>query len=657
MKKGWWSHVGLLERHIWQGDQILLATVRTRYTVPQHRTIVLDAGALGLRPGGWLESAVNSVPNPMQYVNAVHVARFVTKLALNSKHHALLEKPVARLTVNDVLVVFDGVDELMADVEKDSRFQYAQSVRRFLSAPTIAITSGDLIRDVRFKSALRRRAPVPRNALSDRPHPGLEDSELAKPAAALEFNDIEDLRTKQISHFNGRNSVLREICNTFLDSHDLAVEAIQAARKCGITEIKLPNNVYSRLIRNKGLLYPINIPTEAMLPVCVHLLDSHEMQKTLRGPALPEREIEAFAPLRSSPGYREQFGILLSEHYLSKFVLMACLILLMLETKWNASTVINLTPDRIEEIDGKYHLYGYKSKSGQNQQAETSSTSKLDIPHLSIEETQSSRGLVSAISKEENDNHIEVESPDAARAIKMLLQHRANIDKHWATQTRQLFLFMSLSMKKGEPPFRTPVLSLVLKDFCKLSNHPFFQLEDIRKQTISTKFLVTRDLRQAQVDAGHANPGTTLAYVSGAALRHSKEAVMKDFGEILSASYLYVSGRLIVNPDSNDRKSRLIKNLLLFPPSSLHAEDGDSIADRWLSSGGHFAFEIGEDEITHCIYQKKYYKTYSAKLVFENPKRFKKYHLPRILFCEALYRFIAASPLGTRLKEVEEKSQ
>lgn len=657
MPKGWSNRSGFLGRPVWDGDQILLPATKTLNTVKHDSTVVIEARTLGLHRGGWLEAAVDAAQNPMAETTANHAARFVAELASNPICRAILARPVSSLQRDDVLVLFDALDKAIAvlNVKKSTARHYSQQGRQFFSTPTLQMASGDLIRDVPYRSVHRAPNQRYRDTLSDRPHPGIEDSELAQPASALQFDDVEDLLSKQLAHFRGRNHILREMCATVLDSHEFIVESISIARRMGINGLALPKSIRTYVTKNSKL--PPHsfkrIPDDALLPLCVHLMDLHEFVKNPYAVRLPNRQIEIFAPLRKTGGFDEQYGLLLSEYYLTKNVLMACLTLLMLEADWNSSTTLSLTKKRVEEIDGKYYLHGYKSKSGQNQQAEISSN---NLNLQTATQIEKSSGFISKIIDTEQFQHIEIETPAAVRAIRLLLKHRSNIDKYWNPEDESLFLFMSLKHKKGNPLFRIPVINKETPSFCEFIGHPRFQIEDLRKQAANTNFLETRDIRQTQAILGHAHPKTTSLYVNGSALRRTKEAVIKDFEAIMSDSYLYSAGRLTLNPAVKDRKSRLTKNLLLFPPSSLHAENGDSIADRWLNSNGTFQFEIGNNEIAHCVHQKNYYRKHCAKLAFDNSERFKTFHLPRILFCEALYRFISASPLGTKLKNLEDET-
>lgn len=654
MANGWRSYfTEKLSKHTWIGDKILLQSSATVDTMTKLRVYEIEAQALGLNRGGWLEAAVNCASNPMHTPDAYAVARLISLLADNPSYRAYLETPVPLLQPENVIGMFDGVDSAAETTAPRSAIQYSQRVRHFLSRPTASLATGDLIRDVRFYTSLKTPVGRPRNTLSDRPHPGIKDSELAKPASAIGFTDLEDLHLRQVAHFEGRNRVLVESCVTVLDSHDFVVESIRAARKIKIGDLDLPAPLCDHILDKKKIpQYGFaQIPSEAVLPLCVYLMDANEFYANHQVIRLPTHPIEAFAPLQITRGHREQFGLLLSEFYLSANVYAACLVLLMLETGWNSSTVLSLTKDRIEEVDGIYYLHGYKTKSDQNQSAEIPSgeaASEVATP------PSDTAGLVSKLNEDDDpDKPHQVESPTTTRAITLLQKHRANIDQYWKTETQQLFLLMSLKPKDGDSVFRVPDISELTRQFCDFIEHPRFLIDDIRNQRVNTRYARTRDLRQAQADLGHANAGTTLIYINGEALRHSKEATIKDFADILSDAYLYSAGRLVVNPEAKGRKSRLTRTLLLFPPSSLHAEDGESIADRWLNSRGNFSFQIGDDEIAYCIYQRRYYRTHCAKLASANLQKFQKYHLPRIIFCEALYQFIAGSPLGNKLKRLE----
>lgn len=300
MAKGWRSYATKeLGKHIWSGDQIFLAASAKAHTKTQHRMYEIEAGAFGLQRGGWLEAAVDSAPNPMATPDAAAVARFIVQLASNPTYCSYLNKPVTLLQREDIIALFEGVDTTVGNTGSNATDQYSQRVRHFLSRPTEPLATGDLIRDVRYYTSLKTFVPRARDTLSDRPHPNLRVSQLAKPASAIEFDDLEDLRTRQVAHFEGRNRVLVELCATVLDSHDFVVESIRAARKIAINDLGLPPFICAQIVDKKRIPHyaiPM-IQGEALLPVCVYLMDANKLFKKPHCIRLPTKKIEAFNPL------------------------------------------------------------------------------------------------------------------------------------------------------------------------------------------------------------------------------------------------------------------------------------------------------------------------------------------------------------------------
>ncbi|MGF6966703.1 hypothetical protein OKW43_003731 [Paraburkholderia sp. WC7.3g] len=351
----------------------------------------------------------------------------------------------------------------------------------------------------------------------------------------------------------------------------------------------------------------------------------------------------------------------MSEFYLSRIVVAACFVILMLATGWNKSTVITLSKDRVKKIPDGYRLAGLKTRSDQNESEELKPLVPADLKSQKKATSTTAEGVIPSLLKTDEDSDDdengdrEVLDSSSVRAIEMLLQHRENVDKHGDSTDDSLFVTLALSELRSRN-FRLKLRSDGINEFCDFISHPRFHADDLRKQTNSHFYLANgRDIRATQARANHVSAKTTMRYIDGTALRISHEAIIKDYGDILSSAFEYTAGRLKFNRNQTDRKSKLIKTLLLFPPSSQHPEDGDSVADKWLKSGGTIAFEIGAAELQQCVYQRHYYLKNTAKLMAANGERFHLHHLPRILFCEALRRVILDSPLGGELHSLEAK--
>ncbi|WP_322062960.1 hypothetical protein [Paraburkholderia sp. J63] len=649
-----WTEPGALDRHIWRDGQLRLAAKQTIDGKTAYKTYVVDTVALGLIPGGWLTEAVDAAPSQLFFVQAAPIAKALVALAQSTEALALLNVEIALLLDADVVGVLAAVDAYYAtSAPRSVAVQYAQTTRRFLLRPVSVISNGTLLCDIEYRTALSRPSPKVNDTLSDRVHPSLPDPALARPAGALEFTDLGDLAKKQLAHFTGRIEILIASCVNLLDAHDAIITCIKATRKSGVPDELL--HPKTRTALTSGNAYkrhkPKKIPEAAQFPLAVRMLDKYELQKPNDRVKIELQSITQLSPLAPHGTFEERFSILLSEFYASRLVVTACFVIIMLSTGWNKSTVISLNRERVQKIPGGYKLSGLKARSGQNESESIGKHIETDSQQL----TSNSQviGLVGKLINTAENEDCEVLDTPAVRAIEILLRHRDNVDEYGISEEKSLFVTLALDRLRSRH-FRVKLSHDEINEFCDFINHPRFRADDLRKQFHSQYHLANKqDIRISQAKLNHASPKTSMRYVDGTALRMSHEAIIKDYGEILSSALEYSAGRIIFNGGDSDRKSKLIKNLLLFPSSPQHPEDGESIADKWVASSGSVAFEVGVQEIKHCVYQRKYYQKNSAKLISANEQRFERYHLPRILFCEALYRVILSSPLGGQLRSFE----
>ncbi|MGF6923098.1 hypothetical protein [Paraburkholderia sp. 40] len=366
-----WTEPGALERHCWRDDgQLRFAAKQTIDGRTTYRTFIVDTHTLGLVPGGWLSEAVDAAPSQLHFVQAAPVTKTLVALAQSGEVLNLLNTEVKQLLEEDVVTVLAAVDAYHA---VRSRFPvsvtYAQTSRHFLLKPVSAIGNGTLLCDVEYKTALTRPSPKANDTLSDRPHPTLQDSDLAAPAGALEFADMAELERKQLAHFTGRIEILVSSCVGVLDAHDSIVNCINETRNSGgLDDLIHPK---TRTALKSGTAYkqhkPKNIHESAQLALAINMLQTHELCRPNDQVKLELTEITQFAPLLIRNTYEERFSVLLSEYYLSRTIIIACFVILMLSTGWNKSTVLTLSIDRVQKIPNGYKLSGLKARSGQNE--------------------------------------------------------------------------------------------------------------------------------------------------------------------------------------------------------------------------------------------------------------------------------------------------
>jgi hypothetical protein len=121
---------------------------------------------------------------------------------------------------------------------------------------------------------------------------------------------------------------------------------------------------------------------------------------------------------------------------------------------------------------------------------------------------------------------------------------------------------------------------------------------------------------------------------------------------LIEASIHYMTGRKAHL--SREQISKVEKNnLLLFPTSPIQDDAIECIADRWIGSFGTHPFVVGDDEIKHTIIQHQFYSKSTNWRIAANHERFVRFHLPRILFCEALHRVLSEGPLSGRLHSLQ----
>lgn len=650
MRTGYRTEVGAADSHSWKGAELRLGAKQTLDNTISYRTYVLSTAPLGLAPGGWLTEAVNAAPNLLHFCDALGITQTLIKLAQTPQVITRLNTPIHELGAEDVHAVLKAIDVNASVARPSAPLKLAQQLRTFLTRPIAPINDGTSLCDVRYRTKLRPGPLSANNTLSDAPHPSLADPQLARPASAIQFEGLSDLAEKQLDHFGGRIDVLLQACVNVLDAHDGVIVAIRQARASGITGLAVPATIRKALERENAYQWGATATAEpeVQFRIAVHMLDAHQLHMSNSNVKLSLKLISEFNALLTKGTHEERFAVLLSETYLCRPVIFACFIILMLGTGWNKSTLLSLSKSRIKKINGGYRLLGLKFRSNQNEEQCVGTGETVNSRITGESQDVVMNGLIPSLLNNENSDHI-LSTSTEVRAIELLLRHRENVDKFGVYDSDSLFVSLIL----GEIYHRRFSLkfgSVLFNEFCRFIHHPLFRADDLRKQSNSYFYLASgKDIRATQARMNHGTPLTTMRYVDGTALRISHEAIMKDFADILSASFEYSAGRLVFNKDWNDRKTKLIKNLLLFPCSQHHAEDGKSVADKWLNSQGQFSFEIGTSELKQCVYQRQFYRRHTAKLIAANAQRFDRYHLPRLLFCEALHRVISASPLGGQL--------
>lgn len=627
-----WTFTACPTRHLWEGDTAVLV-LRKKYS---GRTIYsgrgLNFSKLAIRRGGLLEASILEAPCPLHTSNVNSFVAAIEELAQTPRVRSILGASSDALSVADIHFLFKAIDDYFAKKGIKTAAPQADVVRKIIIDSGYRLVDGTLIKRTGFTTKLRLPPRQAHPSLSSKPDPRFVDPFLALPVSATGSGNPKEQDAQFERHYRVRLEAICEGCVAALNDHDRLVHRIREARNQG-----LPDSLQQRtknLLLNEGRCdWKSSATRDAndRLRMATFLVTYHDLYKHAPTKHFPPLngipELIALVPQTSA---RYLFTALLSDYYLSRTTIVACYVILLIETGWNNDTLLSLTIDRIQETHRGFELTGVKGKTDQLQTCEVPVSAK-------------------ALS---SDASLYLESAAAVRAIRLLIEHNANVDKY--SVRRHSSIFVSLNARySGRLEFDLILRDRDLKAFCQIRGLPAFQVNELRNQVAQYKYIKSgRDLSVPQATLGHASSRTTEEYVNSSIEYLSNEANIKRFMDLLGASVLFVSGRLSISKKDQSPEAILARTLL-WPPSRYTDESHKCRIDQWLESGKTLQLKIGIDEAQHCAYQKKYYTENLSALINANPERFRTYELPRILICYALYKLIDASPLKRELRICE----
>jgi len=283
------------------------------------------------------------------------------------------------------------------------------------------------------------------------------------------------------------------------------------------------------------------------------------------------------------------------DYFLSHHALLCSQYLLQIHGGWNPDAVRALTAQNIHaEPDGSYIIRPFKPKSGQY----------LPPKHISRQER-------------------------VCRVIKLLVSHRTNVDRFATSDNPSLFVGYQRN-------FRLFGLFNPRQEHERLLHLyrlPHFSAGQLRDQKANSVYLNSnRDATLLKEYLGHANMLTVDTYLNHTIQRVLSAANLAEFTRRLDAAVRWVVG-------SESRPTNPNSAHLLFPVSDLPQENQCS---AWLEDKAELT--IGAEQIAHCAWQRVFYIDNFDRLRCDNPRRFAVVHLPRIIFCSALYHVILQSP-------------
>jgi integrase len=616
--------------HTWTGNVVALCTaarVRHRQTFLK---VLIDFDALRVARGGLLEETIRDARCPLSATVAYYFKRILDAVCEQEDARAVLSAHPQEISVPLIHMLFGRIDAEVGAWNHAHPYVAFIAARRIFLFCRCPLRTGQLLSEVAYLSRHgTRRGGRVKPLISEMSDPTFADASLSGPISALPHTNSEDLERMAVAHLSGRLERIRDSCIDMLDKHAVLVEEIKRLKALGLPDSLHPYTMRS-LDRRGGSPIPNTLrklSVEEHFRVVLYLVERDLLfqNRSIRH-AFALESLHELRTVSRYPDSRSLHNALLADYYLPRLAVIACLLLLLIDTGWNGSTALGLTAKRVSKHGAGYRIVGVKTRTDQVQTA--------SIP-------------------ESDDTSEFVTAPTAVRALDLLLAYDASVTKYGKRDSDSLFVSMQHRVS-DRVMFFIPDINECLKDFCAHYNIPHFTLRQIRDQVANREYLRGgKDPYRIRTLLGHANIGTTADYLDSHVLRLLNEANINRYMKRLAASALFAVDRAAQLPalalDRTDVDERL-----LFPVSRFSREGEEAIADQWLAADGEFSFVIGEAEIQHCVLQKRFYEEALPDLKQGNPERFVHYHLPRILFCAALYRFIEVSPYRNALNAIEE---
>ncbi|MDR5765909.1 MULTISPECIES: hypothetical protein [unclassified Caballeronia] len=576
--------------------------VRTEYLK------IIDFDALGLKSGGLLSEALSGAPEIIQHSSFYQVIAVLRKLVKTTDGKRLLSTPAAELEVEDVSNLFSLVDTLLPN--KKSRNSLYTSFKVFTSYSLARLKNGqnfcDAAHGYRVTPFVANRDDAPAS------HNVLDSLKVISASSDVDFYE------KATSKLRSLMDTYLIACEQVLNDHGECIEKMNAILALGPPKT-LPKRIFERYTDGIIPVYDTmkRLPQDAVNWLLMSYVHNEQMYVTgtanERGFGL-SHFLTGYG-LQATAGYA--FDVALSQFYLTQRSLIACFIILAIKTGWNGSTLVSLNSGRIRRIGTGYRLTGIKTKTDQFQQIE-------------IEE-------------------VEWRADDklSCRAIELLIWHNRNIDAFLERRNPSIFCALRLRYD-GRRIAHLPQISRYLQIFLESNNLPHITIRDYRTLRLNYTYVEGGgDIIATQVQAGHSSMATTVRYLRLKVQTELHDANIRRYMRVLGKSILWVTG----NKEIDDSEESKAAKRLLFPASPYASENRDSVADSWIASGGEMRVEITEDDAIHCCLQQRFYEQRLSFLISFNEKRFLAFHLPRIVFCAALYRLLRRSPFAYVLRE------
>lgn len=198
----------------------------------------------------------------------------------------------------------------------------------------------------------------------------IDDIEMAAPISLLKNSSTSELDHKALKHLQLRLDRISDACDQVIQNHLLQVIEIKKYKELGLPQSYTPKKIESILAKYNSLVgKEFRIPSNDRLSFFLYVIERYKLYVSQ---TLPENFAFKNLPFPNAQLFErsqtQSLDYLLCDYYLPRNVVCACVLLLLIETGWNPSTLLTLSEDRVDKsITGEFRLEGLKTKTGQLQ--------------------------------------------------------------------------------------------------------------------------------------------------------------------------------------------------------------------------------------------------------------------------------------------------
>jgi len=611
-----------------QDLELRISTVVRRFAASKACMVEVNARSLFLRSTGWAWQALGHQAyvgdiKPVYRSKILSALRTLTLVPHHSRANRLLNLPLAELRMQDVLDVFVELEVLLAEDRK-----LAPSSRAIMSSYARTLLS-DYLKFAEFRGAqrltilFRTKLPQPkvgRALISDLP---VSDGVggVNPPSGAVSHTSLDSLRKQTVDILEKPLTLILAACQSVIEKR----RAFES-RKLQLLETQPDPVAIAHLVdwhaigERKKILNSMrewahSVPVELLAHAYLHLIYFWLPCLGVASPRQTLRRQEVDEYLRTATGIDVEGDFLAFPATIRSQEVTACLLAIQEATRWNVSSVLELTESSIFERDSILELRSIKTK-----------TNQLTPPAILGKEDAVALSAVTFLR----------ERLQALKSMRWVGEQEVRL---WINPGRGIDPFAAWPRQA--------------KNFQVRHRLPKFSLEQIRTQRL-TADAASRGEKAAQAAAGHASLSTTSIYIQQLLTSRLSSAINLEFERRIEAeireqndhgqSYLYAvgDGSSCISPQ--------------HPPFAEYLESGVCDAKRchWGDGCPNNKIVINRMRIEELLRTEYYYRNNWKRLYERSPSGFTANELPTMIFVLTLHGVLRRGPYAHEVRLVRE---